>query len=146
MRKSILVSIIFPLILILFGCTNATTNQNEELTEDEKELVDISNEKSIYKEVFSLANKLRPNKVISEYVKTYDTKPFEKFVSRNSKILQVTETEFGGIKGITIDYLIDDQRKVVVEYFEDGKVRKTTRKENILENFNDEEFTKKILN
>ncbi|WP_138419436.1 hypothetical protein [Aquibacillus sediminis] len=141
-----MVSIIFLLILILFGCTNATTNQNEELTEDEKELVDISNEKSMYKDVFSLADKLRPNKVISANVKTYDIKPFEKFVPENSKILQITETEFGGIKGITIDYLFEDRRKVIVEYFEDGKVRKATRTENILENFSNEEFTKKTLN
>ncbi|SHG14699.1 hypothetical protein [Ornithinibacillus halophilus] len=144
MIKKFIISIfIFSLISLLFSCSNNNDKKELELTEEEKELVNISLEKIANKKVFDLAEKLEPIEIKQE-VKLFNPKPFEEFVPQNSIISEVSIYKANKRKVITIDYNMTGQRRYIVSYYDDGKVSKATETEYYLENFNNEEYIKKI--
>ena len=98
--------------------------------------LDISAERENSKKIFKHFGSQRPIEEVIPDVYTFNPTAAEGFAPEGSKILSVSRTE----NCILIDYKENGMR-TIVEYYKDGKIRKTVRKnDTIYMNFNDEEI------
>ncbi|SHG14668.1 hypothetical protein SAMN05216225_101737 [Ornithinibacillus halophilus] len=101
--------------------------------------VDITQEKKEVNNVFKKIKSSNPNQLLSKDIKIFDNNVASEFAPKNSTVTEVLYTDFG-IPSISIDYTLGDSR-VIVTYFEDGKVEKSILNRTsgyITENFNNE--------
>ncbi|MCP1425424.1 hypothetical protein BK129_04775 [Paenibacillus amylolyticus] len=139
MKKAISLLLIFVLFVNPLSVKAEDSSSATPLIDED---LNIDKEKSQINQIFNISKSLTSSFSVNSLsdnlnVVQIDSSLFSEFVPEDAKINEVTVTD---AKTVSIDYEIDSQR-TIVSYYEDGKVRKTTKDPNedlIKGNFNDE--------